>query len=84
LVAKQELVSNLQVLLQAPRLKVAQTLPDASTLVQELLNFKIKLSTAANNTFEAWRENPQDDLVQSIAIAAWIGERAMQRLWVVV
>jgi hypothetical protein len=53
LVPKQELVSNLQVLLQARRLKVAQTLPDAPTLVQELLNFKIKTSTAANNTFEA-------------------------------
>jgi hypothetical protein len=34
------------------------------------------------DSFEAWRENPHDDPVLAVAIAAWIGERAMLELWV--
>jgi hypothetical protein len=34
------------------------------------------------DTFEAWRENPHDDLVLAIAIAARVGGRAMPRLWI--
>ena len=33
----------MQVLLQAERLKVAVELPDAIVLVQELLNFRVKI-----------------------------------------
>ncbi len=82
LVPRKELVSTTQVLLQERRLKVAQALPEAAMLQQELLNFKTKPSTAPLDTFEAWRENPHDDLVLAVAIAAWIGERAMLQLWV--
>jgi hypothetical protein len=39
-------------------------------LSQKLLNFKAKPSTAPLDSFEAWRENPHDDLVLAIAIAA--------------
>jgi hypothetical protein len=81
LVPKKEIVSTLQVLLQGRRLKVAQTLPQAPTLVQELLNFKAKVTTAAADSFEDWRENPHDDLVLAIGIAAWVGERAVKRFW---
>jgi hypothetical protein len=82
LVPRKELVSTMQVLLQERRLKVAQALPEAAMLTQELLNFKAKPSTAPLDSFEAWRENPHDDLVLAVAIAAWVGERAMLRLWV--
>ncbi len=75
------IVSTLQVL-QTRRLKVAQTLPDAPTLVQELLNFKAKVTAAAGDSFEACRENPHDDLVLAIGIATWVGERATKRLWI--
>jgi hypothetical protein len=81
-VPRKELVSTMQVLLQERRLKVAQALPEAATLQQELLNFKAKPSTAPLESFEAWRENPHDDLVLAIAIAAWVGERAMLEFWV--
>jgi len=52
-------------------------------LVQELLNFKAKPPSASGDTYEAWREGPHDDLVLAVAIAAWVGERAMRRLWAV-
>jgi hypothetical protein len=82
LVPRKELVSTMQVLLQERRLKVAQSLPEAATLSQELLNFKAKPSTAPLDSFEAWRENPHDDLVLAVAIAAWVGERAMYEFWI--
>jgi hypothetical protein len=44
-------------------------------LVKELDNFKVKVTVAANETFESWREKDHDDLVLATAIAAWLGER---------
>src|SRR5262249_10956338 len=55
-VAKIELVSVLQLLLQERRLKIADALPDAKTLWKELSNFRVKVTAAANETYEAWRE----------------------------
>jgi hypothetical protein len=72
-VPKKELVSTLQVLLQGKRLKVA-AVPERETLLQELLNFKVKVTLNANETFEAWRERDHDDLVLAVAMAAWLGE----------
>ncbi len=74
LVPKKELVSTLQVLLQSRQLKVAPTLPEAQTLVEELTRFQVKVTTP-DDTVLAWREWPQDDLVLATAIAAWQGER---------
>jgi hypothetical protein len=75
LVPKKELVSTLQVLLQARRLKVADALPEAATLVQELMTFQVKITPAANEVFGVWREGQHDDLVLAVAVACWIGER---------
>jgi hypothetical protein len=80
MVPKRELVSNLQVLLQARRIKVAPTLPAAALLVQELMNFQVKISPAAHETFGTWREGAHDDLVLATAIAAWLGELARRRV----
>jgi hypothetical protein len=74
LVPRKELVSTLQLLLQERRLKVSPALPEAQTLVRELLNFKAKPRTATEETLESWREGPQDDLVLAVALAAWQGE----------
>src|SRR5262245_7544344 len=73
-VPKKELVSVLQVLLQSRRLKVSQELAHAATLVRELQAFRVKVTVAANETFEAWRERDHDDLVLAVALAAWLGE----------
>jgi hypothetical protein len=73
-VPKKQLVSVLQALLQTGRLKVAASLPLARTLTQELEVFRAKITTAANETFEAWREKDKDDIVLALCIAAWLGE----------
>lgn len=74
-VPKKDLVSVVQVLLQGQRLHVAQALPEAATLVRELLAFRVKITAHANETFEAWRESAHDDLVLALALAAWYAER---------
>lgn len=75
-VPKKELVSVLQVLLQNRRLEIAPGLKDAAVLAKEMGNFKVKITTAANETFGAWREGDQDDLVLSVALACWFAESA--------
>ena len=80
-VAKKELVSVLQVLLQSRRLKIAKSLANAAVLVRELETFKVKVTSSANETFEAWREKDHDDLVLSVALATWLAERGSQQFW---
>jgi hypothetical protein len=74
-VPKKELVTSLQVVMQARRMQIARLLPDASLLVRELQNFQVKITTAANETFGAWRNGQHDDLVLAMALACWWGER---------
>jgi hypothetical protein len=75
-VPKKCLVSTMQVLLQGRRLTVANSLPFTPILVEELLNFQVKVTDAANETFGTWREERHDDLVLAIACAAWAAENA--------
>lgn len=74
-VPKRELVSAAQVLLQSGRLKVAEALPDTATLTRELLNFQVKISEQAHDSYGAWREGTHDDLVLAVALACWYAER---------
>jgi hypothetical protein len=67
-VAKIQLVGTVQKFLQSGRLKIGATLPHAATLQKELRDFRVKISKAANETYEA-REGTHDDLVLSLAIA---------------
>ncbi|HEV3163599.1 MAG TPA: hypothetical protein VGZ22_06125 [Isosphaeraceae bacterium] len=74
-VPKKELVFCLQRLLHTGRLKVARTLPEAETLLQELLSFRVKITAAAHETFGAWRQGEHDDLLLAVALACWQAER---------
>ncbi len=76
-VPKRELASNLAIQFQADRLKIAKALPEAPQLVEELQNFKMKITLAGNDTYEAWRESDHDDLVLAAAMAAWFGEKRL-------
>jgi hypothetical protein len=80
LVPKKELVSTLQILLQARRIKVTPNLPETQLLVRELTSFQVKITPAAHELFGTWREGVHDDLVLAVALAAWIAERATLRL----
>jgi hypothetical protein len=81
-VPKKDLIGVLQVLLQTRRLRVAKLLPHAATLVRELEAFRVKVTSKANETFESWREKDHDDMVLSIAMGAWIGEKGMKQFWI--
>lgn len=76
LVPKKDLASHVQVLLQHRRLKFAKSLPEVALLVRELQNFKVKVSLAATDSMEAWREGAQDDLVLAVALACWWVDRS--------
>jgi len=74
-VPKRDLVAQVAVLLQNKRLAFAEGMPHVQTLVQELLNFQVKITTSAHDTYGAWREGTHDDLVLAVALAAWAGAR---------
>jgi hypothetical protein len=73
-VPRAELAATLQALLQSRQLQVA-AISERELLVQELLAFRVRVTTAAAETFEAWTERPHDDLVLAVALAAWLGEK---------
>lgn len=71
-VPKRDIVGVLAVAFQNKQLKIASSLPDAQTLVSELLNFKVKIDLkTAHDSYEAWREGIHDDLVLSVGLAMW-------------
>ena len=75
-VPKRSLAGVLQILYQQGRIKVSAKLPTAKILNKELLNFKVKINLqTGHDSYEAWRENVHDDLVLSVACAAWWLER---------
>jgi len=74
-VPKRDLVSNLQLLFQARRLKISKDLPEAEILVQELRSFRVQITESGNDTYGVWRSGEHDDLVLAVSLAAWLGER---------
>jgi hypothetical protein len=77
-VAKILLVGIVQKFLQSGRLRIGAKLPHASTLQKELRDFRVKISKAANETYES-REGAHDDLVLSLAIALFVAEHPAPR-----
>ncbi len=75
LVPRTELVGLMQLLLQSGRLKVAEALTEADTLLRELETFKAEVPTKLDDDLAAWRERDHDDLVLATALAAWEGDR---------
>ncbi len=77
-IPKSVLASLMQVVLQTERLKIAGEMPLTPVLERELQAFKVKISAAGNEGFEAWRESDHDDLVLAAAIAVWGAEHRPQ------
>ena len=67
--------------LQIRRIKVAEDLAEAPTLLKELENCQIKNTVAQPDDLLAWRERPHDDLVLAVAIAALQAERCNSMMW---
>jgi len=73
-IAKSALVCRLQVLLQDRRLKFSKHHPLAEAMIDELLNFEIKVSQGGQDTYGAFKTGAHDDLVVALGLACW-------RLW---
>jgi hypothetical protein len=79
-VPKRDLITATLVLLQNGHLKIADALPLKDVLVKELLNFRVKINiSTAHDSYEAWREGDHDDLVLSVALSCWSGERFLRK-----
>lgn len=70
-VPKRDLILGLQVLFQTQQLAIAERLPEASALMKELMNMRVKISQAGHDSYAAWREGTHDDLVLCVALACW-------------
>jgi hypothetical protein len=68
-VPKRDLAGAVAVGLEQRTLRIAPGLKLAPVLAQELSTFKVKVTAAGNETFEAWRERDHDDLVLAVALA---------------
>ena len=69
-VPKRDLVSTMSVLLEQRRLRIPTTLPNADLLTREMQEFRRTVTKVGNDTYAAERDR-HDDLVLSIALAAW-------------
>lgn len=70
-VPKRDLVSAMNVAFQQKQVKISGNLPDAKTLIDEMMNFRMKFTAAGHDTYEAWREGIHDDLVLAVALPIW-------------
>lgn len=78
-VPKRDLVAAVQVPLQDKRLLFAQESEFNEVLVKEMLDFKVKITESANDTYGAWREGQHDDLLFSVMLASWAGQKFKPR-----
>ncbi len=72
-VAKKQLASVLVSLFAQDRLRLANV-PERETLLREAQAFVVKVSTSANESFEAWRDTDHDDTILALALACWAAE----------
>jgi hypothetical protein len=74
-IPKRFLVSALQGLFETGRLKISAGIENFEEFMHELTHFKVKITKAGNDTYEAWRESDHDDLVISVAMGSWFAQR---------
>ena len=73
-VPKRDLVTNLQVLLQNGSLRIAKGIREADALVDELMNFTVKITASGHDVYGG-RSGVHDDIVLSVAMGAWLARR---------
>jgi hypothetical protein len=75
-VPKRDLVSALMVVVENTRLTIADGLPLADVLIDELTNFAGTKTLTGRDSYGAaapWREGNHDDCVLSVALGCWYG-----------
>lgn len=78
---KRDLASAVRVALESKRLLIPRSLPLASTLIDELQNFRVTIDPkTAHDSYSHWRENQHDDLVLATALAVWWRDRVHRTL----
>lgn len=80
-VPKKDLVNALQLAIQTERLRVLSGLALREVFEREAAMFKVKITSSANETYEAWRERDHDDVVLAVALAVWWGEKTGDAGW---
>jgi hypothetical protein len=71
-VPKRDLVAGVVLLFQRGELRIADSLADGPLLVNELVNYRQRLSDAANATFgNDGKRSKHDDYVSALCIAVW-------------
>ena len=78
-VPKRDLITNLQILLQNGTLQIAKGLKEADALVDELLNFQVKISDSGMDTYGG-RSGVHDDIVLSVAMGAWLAAQDVMEM----
>lgn len=80
-IPKRDLVAVPKVLLGKKQLKIGQGIPFADVLINEIINFQVKVNIATgHDTYEAWREGDHDDLVIALSLACWCCRRRKKSL----
>jgi len=77
-VPKRDLVTATALALESGRLRIPTALPLAGTLVEELANFKVKISAGGHDSYGAgadWRDGNHDDMVLAVALVVWYRDR---------
>lgn len=72
---KRNLVTRLQVLFQARRLKIAKALENAELLAKEFSTYRPKVKLATDPAQADWRDGQADDLIFAVALAIWQADR---------
>lgn len=70
-IPKLDLAMALQVLFGSSRLKIAKGMALTEPFIKEMEAFQAKIKANGTASYEAWRESDHDDLVLSVAMAAW-------------
>lgn len=73
-VSKRQLVGILQAVLGTKRLRIAESLPEAQTLIDELIAFKVKVNKDTGYEHFESKTGAHDDLVIATAIGTWAAE----------
>jgi hypothetical protein len=72
-VPKRDLILTTALILEQHRLKIATTLPDSDTLLEELHAYRRTTSESGHDSYGAAAGN-HDDLVLALSLAFWTGE----------